>query len=1054
MKSARPLLAALTGIALAAAMLTGTVPAFAADEPVHTYRATPGDVASDRFALTANDANVFVAKYTNRSNNRMHVARFASVDSTPTLTVTSSSAITSYKIYPERYYPAEAVTVSGSTLTVDMSESLRYAIIQINGADPGLAIINDRPVTDGEVPSADAANVVDATDYATDLTGATDQTEQIRAAIDALYADPTKDTLYFPDGLYSYAGLELRNRTKPVTIYVDEGALLKNRIQPSMTSMEPAIGIWDSANITISGRGVFDGNGFANYDTSNGGWRHDAVSSHHQGGAMIVRSNDIVFNDTLLRDAKQWNWETHTAKNVTFNNIKGLTPFAQPWIDGLDFASGQHLTVNGAFTLGNDDTFASGHYNPDDLFVDAANPDRLNWDTEDSFDITINDHLGWSAGGGNGIRLGHSAYGHALKDYTFDNVNYLGFSGGDTGITVQNAPDSGVRNYPRYESISISDSSFDTSKVRSSFTILGKDSADPLDRVGQVTLDDVWFSSSLAGSIANVTNLDMSNIHVAGQRVTRLTQTSWTLDNVVNRTLDFADDHAPVLQAVSDTSAEVGSPLTFTLSATDVDGDPITFAAGPNGLPVGATLDPMTAEFAWTPASGQDGTHLVEFVASNPNGASARTTVKIVVTDPSMTRITVPVAVDTNVQTWNAEQSGNFGDNEHLRMLNFNNTARGALGEQYAGNETSQDAKLAFLGFDLTPYAEQLAEGDLVRAELRLTYMGPTKGALTGTNVVKAARVTGTWVEGNGKTTPSTRPNNVAGAVTWLTKPTIDSSVIASSDGFSVAAAAKVGNDSTYSAAQAIVGGEVYIDVTQLTQSSLSSGQSVSFALNESNKQDIIFVSREGASRNVNAAGYAPSLTLTIEAADEATVPSAPADVSAALVGPDLSVSWSAPQSDGGAEITEYRVYDGAGAPVATVSGGERSLLVTGLVPGTTASFAVAAVNDQGEGPRSQLSMPVTTASIELVPSAQMRCLGGKAYLYVSVVNRDEDAAAITVRTPYGDKAFGQVAPGKTASVALPTRAKSVPAASVIVEGAQPNVTFHADVAYTGLVCG
>ena len=200
---------------------------------------------------------------------------------------------------------------------------------------------------------------------------------------------------------------------------------MKNRLQECMQAMEPAIGIWDSQNITISGRGIFDGNGVENYRKD----RHDAKDSCHQGGVMIVRSSNIVFNDTYVRDAKQWNWESHGSKNCTLNNIKGLTPYNQPWVDGLDMASAQDLTINGALTLGNDDNFASGHYNPSDGFpntvpgFDQYNSDCLAWDTEDSFNVSVSNTLGWSFSGGNGIRLGHVSYNHAMRNYNFENVS-------------------------------------------------------------------------------------------------------------------------------------------------------------------------------------------------------------------------------------------------------------------------------------------------------------------------------------------------------------------------------------------------------------------------------------------------------------------------------------------------------------------------------------------------------------------------------------------------------------------------------------------------------
>ena len=198
-----------------------------------------------------------------------------------------------------------------------------------------------------------------------------------------------------------------------LNIYLDEDALLVNRLQECTQAMEPAIGIWDSSNITISGRGIIDGQGTYGYTWD----QAHARLSGHQGGSMVVRSQDITFNDTYVRDVKQWNWECHTVKDITYNNIKGLSPFQHSWVDGLDLTSGQGITVNGAITMGNDDTFASGHYNPSNEFperqlwgkdlnnlsaedqnIAAAaaiyNKDRLNWDTDDTTDVNINDTLG------------------------------------------------------------------------------------------------------------------------------------------------------------------------------------------------------------------------------------------------------------------------------------------------------------------------------------------------------------------------------------------------------------------------------------------------------------------------------------------------------------------------------------------------------------------------------------------------------------------------------------------------------------------------------------
>jgi Ca2+-binding RTX toxin-like protein len=71
--------------------------------------------------------------------------------------------------------------------------------------------------------------------------------------------------------------------------------------------------------------------------------------------------------------------------------------------------------------------------------------------------------------------------------------------------------------------------------------------------------------------------------------------------------LPTTEDHAPVLQPIGDKDVEVGERLTFVVTASDQDGDPLTFTAA--GLPAGAAFDPATRRFEWTPTAGDVGAH-------------------------------------------------------------------------------------------------------------------------------------------------------------------------------------------------------------------------------------------------------------------------------------------------------------------------------------------------------------------------------------------------------------------------------------------------------------
>ena len=83
----------------------------------------------------------------------------------------------------------------------------------------------------------------------------------------------------------------------------------------------------------------------------------------------------------------------------------------------------------------------------------------------------------------------------------------------------------------------------------------------------------------------------------------------------------------PVLQYIGDKVAIVGQSLQFTVRATDLDQDPLTFSATP--LPPGMTITPGpsygTAVIAWTPTSEQLGAYTLTIRATDNgnNGAGA-----------------------------------------------------------------------------------------------------------------------------------------------------------------------------------------------------------------------------------------------------------------------------------------------------------------------------------------------------------------------------------------------------------------------------------------------
>ncbi|CCK25993.1 putative secreted protein [Streptomyces davaonensis JCM 4913] len=657
-----------------------------------------------------------------------------------------------------------------------------------------------------------------------------DVTYALKAAIDTIKANPTAlNTLYFPNGTYVSSGLLINGldgsklKGGKLKVYTDEGALLKNRIQAYMEAFEPAVGIINSRNIEFDGRGVFDGNGVANYNAGSSGDRHDANSSQHQGGVMVMHSSDITFDDTYVRDSKQWNYETHGAKRVRFNNIKALTPYGQPWIDGTNFASGQDIAANGVFTLGNDDAFASGHYNPSDGFtplapgvwnnfklgtstpdiqgyVDAAGAhdtvadalgfDNYHWDHEDTKNISVSNTLNWSVGAGNAIRIGLPGYGYRTNSYTFDNFNSVSPSAG--GITMGHAP-----NRDPNMSVVVKNSSIDNSRFinkgpvgvsngDATKTITAEQQAiygyapNPdgsgttytysRSPIGTFKMDNVWFSRQPTGSssLSGITDATLNNLHVAGQ--------------LVQYTSQF-----PL------TTSGIG---TLTTTYTDANGQTKNVKPG--------TLT---------------------------NG-------------------------DTWVGAWTGDQTKNSSSD--LTLIT-RNTGVGLMGEQYTTG--SGDGKLSYLQFPLNSLTRAPSQ-----ATLHLTYVGHRYSTVpsTDTDQLLVQPVSDTTCTGGGTSCPVT-------TMTWQNRPsfTATTSSVAKSATFTLGSTLVPEGGGAHQG-NAIDGRDITVDITAFVQNAYAANQStLLLAVGNAGgtNHELRFVSSEGAAGSGKltngTAEMAPGVTVT-----------------------------------------------------------------------------------------------------------------------------------------------------------------------------------------------
>ena len=132
-----------------------------------------------------------------------------------------------------------------------------------------------------------------------------------------------------------------------------------------------------------------------------------------------------------------------------------------------------------------------------------------------------------------------------------------------------------------------------------------------------------------------------------------------------------------------------------------------------------------------------------------------------------------------------------------------------------------------------------------------------------------------------------------------------------------------------------------------------------------------------------NAIGTGPASVATtpVTPTASATVPGPPTAVSGVSGNAQVTVSFTAPSSNGGSAITGYTVTSSPGSFQA--NGTVSPIVVTGLTNGQAYTFTVYATNAVGNGPASTPSTPVTPATVPGPPET-IAAIGGNAQATVT----------------------------------------------------------------------
>jgi len=116
-------------------------------------------------------------------------------------------------------------------------------------------------------------------------------------------------------------------------------------------------------------------------------------------------------------------------------------------------------------------------------------------------------------------------------------------------------------------------------------------------------------------------------------------------------------NRSPVLNPIGDKSVTAGSALTFTISASDPDGDKLTYTA--SGLPSGASFDPSMQIFLWQPAANQTGIYSeIRFIVSDGTLTDSET-ITISVNAPTVTSYSISSGSGGSTGTFVLKQKKN-----------------------------------------------------------------------------------------------------------------------------------------------------------------------------------------------------------------------------------------------------------------------------------------------------------------------------------------------------------------------------------------------------------
>ncbi|WP_426574026.1 fibronectin type III domain-containing protein [Aquihabitans sp. McL0605] len=417
-----------------------------------------------------------------------------------------------------------------------------------------------------------------------------------------------------------------------------------------------------------------------------------------------------------------------------------------------------------------------------------------------------------------------------------------------------------------------------------------------------------------------------------------------------------------------------GTAYTFTVAAVNAAGTGSTSSASapvtPRALPgaptgVTGTAGNTTVALSWTAPASDGGSPITGYTVTPSIGGTAQAPISFgsTATTQTITGLTNGTAYTFKVAALNAAGTGSTSTaSAAITPRTVPGAPTGVTGT--AGNTTvslswtapASDGGSPITGYTVTPYVGPAAQTPVTFSSTATTQTitGLTNGTAY-TFKVAAANVAGTGVDSS--TSAAITPLAVPGAPTFVTGTPGSTTVSLSwtapaSDGGSPITGYTV---TPYIGIVAQSPVAFLSTATAQTITGLTNGTAYTFKV-----------------QAVNAAGTGTASTASA-AITPRTVPGTPTAVTGTAGNTTVSLSWTAPATDGGSPITGYTVtpYIGivAQTPV-TFSSTATTQTITGLTNGTAYTFTVKAVNAAGTGTASTASAAVTPRTVPGAPTA------------------------------------------------------------------------------------